>query len=491
MKNKNRILSLILSALLLVPTLVSCSETTSDEPAGSQAGNSSAAEETETTEPELTDGLPDTKFNGYDFRILSVMFGGDEGAHRIMYEDYTGNPVNDTLRDSTLYIEDRFDVNMSYISGGNEFATQTTTQTAINAGDDSFDIVVGHDGLTFTLAKQGLFYNLYDIEQFDFEKPWWTPTADLALCNQLYCASSYLSYLGIHWTRAIMMNKDYMKNLNLTIPYDDVREGTWTLDKMLSLVEGSSFDVDGNGRIDGSDDIGFVTGTQTYYCLQEAFDLSAYQRNDDGTVSLNFDLERMDTAVQKMRSLAESSDYIQDNSGHGEATFQLGHAMLVYGQIGDAYDIYRESDFSYGFLPSPKLDELQKNYINCCTDLPWAVPKTISEEQRDIIGTIVEATSCYNYKNVLPAYFDVAMKNRTADSPDDAEMLQLIADTRKISFAYSYSMDFNTVIADMIKGNTEIGSYYASKEKAANKNLEKLLKTFEDMKELNEMPAAE
>lgn len=490
MKTKKRILALLLSAVMLTPALFSCSETSSEETSGTSGANTPTAEETAAPEPELSDDLPDTSFNGYEFRILSVMFGGDEGAHRIMFEDYTGNPVNDALRDSTLYVEDRFDVRMSYISGGNEFDTQTTTQNTIQAGDDAFDIVIGHDGLTFTLAKQGLFYNMYDIEQFNFDKPWWTPTADLSLCNQLYCASSYLSYLGIHWTRAIMMNKDYMGNLNIEIPYNDVREGTWTLDKMLAMVEGTSFDVDGNGKINSNDEVGFCTGTQTYYCLQEAFDLSPYVHNDDGTVSFDFDLERMDTAVQKMRSLAQSSDYTQSGDGFGSEVFKLGSAMLVYGQIGDAYDIYRESDFSYGFLPTPKLDEMQGDYINCCTDLPWAIPKTISEEQSNIIGTIVEAASCYNYKNVLPAYFDVAMKNRTADSPDDAEMLQLIADTRKISFAFSYSMALNNVIGDLINSGNEVASYYASQEKSAQKTLEKLIQSFEEMKTLNESGAA-
>ena len=481
---KKKIFAFILAALMLAPSLLSCSEAGSSETEASASGGQVEAEIVE-TEPELSDDLPDTNLDGYQFRILSVMFGGDEGAHRIMQEDYTGTPVNDALRDSTLYIEDRFNCAMTYISAGNEFDTQTTTQTTITSGDNAFDIVIGHDGLTFALAKQGLFYNMYDIEQFNFDKPWWTPTTDLVLCDQLFCASSYLSYLGIHWTRAIMMNKDYMTNLGIEIPYDVAREGKWTLDKMISLVEGTSFDVDGNGKINPGDEVGFCTGTQTYYCMQEALDLSPYKRDAQGNMTLAFDLERMDTAVQKFRSLASSPDYLKGGAGFGEDVFKVGTAMIVYGQIGDAYDIYRECDFAYGFLPSPKFDELQENYINGCTDLPWAIPKTISPEQAKIIGTIVEATSCYNYKHVLPAYFDVAMKNRTADSPDDAEMLQIIADTRRISFAFSYSMSMNNILDSLSSGNQEVASYYRSQQKPAQKALEKLIKEFEEMKELN------
>ncbi|MBO7405660.1 MAG: hypothetical protein J6V24_11915, partial [Clostridia bacterium] len=118
------------------------------------------------------------------------------------------------------------------------------------------------------------------------------------------------------------------------------------------------------------------------------------------------------------------------------------------------------------------------DYVNCCTDMPWAIPKTVSGDQVDIIGTICEAMSCYNYQNVLPAYFEVAMKARTADTEQDAEMLQLIADTRTISFAYSYGMAFNNILSDLQSGSRETASYIQSTEKVAAKTLERMLKTF-------------
>ena len=58
-------------------------------------------------------------------------------------------------------------------------------------------------------------------------------------------------------------------------------------------------------------------------------------------------------------------------------------------------------------------------------------------------------------------------------------MLQLIADTRTISFAYSYGMMFNNILADLQSGNRETASYIKSGEKGAVKTLERMLKTFE------------
>ncbi|MBQ4590946.1 MAG: hypothetical protein IJB20_02840, partial [Clostridia bacterium] len=120
------------------------------------------------------------------------------------------------------------------------------------------------------------------------------------------------------------------------------------------------------------------------------------------------------------------------------------------------------------------------NYVSGCTDLPWAIPKTITEEQTDIIGTVVEAISCYNYKNVLPVYFESAMKSRIADSPDDADMLQIIADGRTLSFAFQYGLTYNDTLRKLINTDEGVASYYQSNEKVAHTTLERLVQSFSE-----------
>jgi ABC-type glycerol-3-phosphate transport system substrate-binding protein len=470
-----------LAALLML--LTACANTAQNE-AETEQGNPTAVptpEEIPETEPPLSDGLGNPDLGGYEFRILSCLFGGEESAHRIMYEELTGNPVTDVLYQSTATIEDRFNVKVGYIEGGNEFGTQAATRSSITAGDDAFDIVMAHDGLTFDLAKAGLFYDMKNVPQFDFTKPWWPEGAvnSLSFCGKLYCASNYISYLGLHWTRALMVNKDYADRMGLTIPYDTVREGSWTFDAMLAWMAGATVDTDGNGKITQTDDVAFCTGSQTTYCLQESLGIQVYPRDENGVPYIDLDVERIDAAAQKWRSLVQSEDYM-NGGGFGETLFVNGNYLLCYGQIGDAYDIYRTTEMRYGFLPSPKGDEVQENYVNCCTDMPWAIPKTVRGDQVDIIGTVCEAMSCYNYLNVLPAYYEVAMKARTADTEQDAEMLQLIADTRSISFAYSYGMSFNNILSDLGSGSRETASYIKSTEKVAQKTLERMIKTFSE-----------
>lgn len=490
MKKAKTLTSLLLAALLLAPSmLTSCSDsavnsddTTADTSTVSAPSADSSSEETEAETTVISDDLPDEDFGGYAFRILSCVFYNKELATYITNDELTGVPVDDALYNSKTNIEDRFKVGISWIETGNETAGLNTAKNAINAGDDAFDILIGHDGNTVGLGKSGLLRNMYDLDEFNFEKPWWPNNAveSWTVAGKMFAASSYISYCGIHWTRAMTVNKDWAEELQMEIPYEAVREGKWTLDMLNTLTEDVSYDVDGNGKINEKDKVGFTSGAQTWYCLQEGVDLPIYRRDESGSIYLDLDVDRADKFLEIMRTLTQKDRYVSSGD-FGIKMFENGNALFAYTQVGDAYDYYRISDVRYGFLPTPKLDEAQENYINCCTDVPWAIPKTVMGEQQHVVGTICEAMSAYNYNHVLPVYLEGALKSRAADSADDTEMLQIIADTRTIGFAYGYGLQINNILGDILDNGQGAASYFKSKEKIAEKALNKMISNFEDM----------
>lgn len=490
MKKAKTLTSLLLAALLLAPSmLTSCSDsavnsddTTADNSTVSAPSADSSSEETEAETTIISDDLPDEDFGGYAFRILSCVFYNKELATYITNDELTGVPVDDALYNSKTNIEDRFKVGIWWIETGNETAGLNTAKNAINAGDDAFDILIGHDGNTVGLGKSGLLRNMYDIDEFNFEKPWWPNNAveSWTVAGKMFAASSYISYCGIHWTRAMTVNKDWAEELQMEIPYEAVREGKWTLDMLNTLTEDVSYDVDGNGKINEKDKVGFTSGSQTWYCLQEGVDLPIYRRDESGSIYLDLDVDRADKFLEIMRTLTQKDRYVSSGD-FGIKMFENGNALFAYTQVGDAYDYYRISDVRYGFLPTPKLDEAQENYINCCTDVPWAIPKTVMGEQQHVVGTICEAMSAYNYNHVLPVYLEGALKSRAADSADDTEMLQIIADTRTIGFAYGYDLQMKNILGDILDNGQGAASYFKSKEKVAEKALNKMISNFEDM----------
>jgi len=487
MKKSVKFLSMFLAAVMTASSFIACSETTSGETEAAAAETSPEPSATEPVETPVDDGyinddLPEVKYDGYNFNILSCYFYNRDSANLMMFDEMTGDPVNDVLFEAKCNVEDRFDVSVTWTNGGGTTDCSAAFRNSVNAQDKSFDLSIGNDTETAKLTTEGLALNLFEVDAFNIEKPWWpeNTVSGLSIGDKLYCASTYLTYLGLHWTRILTVNKDAMADLNMEIPYDMVREGTWTLDQLYTLTEGTSQDVNGNGKIDENDKVAFTSGTQTWYCMQIGAGIPIYDKDENNIPYLNIDLEKIEAYVNIMDKLINNDDYLASGQ-FGIDAFQSGKAMIAYTQVGDAYDYYRLSDVTYGFLPTPKLNEQQENYINCCTDMPWAMPKTLVGEEAERAGTIIEAFQCYNYNHMLPVYFEGALKARISDSPDDAEMMQIISDTRAISFAFTYNLNFRNLVADCVLGKYQVASYFKRGEKVAKNALDVLVKKYTEM----------
>ena len=468
---KIKAISLLLALLMLSSSLIACSETPQETEQDISA-ETPVSEETvpveETEDTYVYDSLEDQDFEGYTFRIMSP-----NGYHDYIFaEEYTGEPLVDAQFDSKCAVENRFNIEIISVDGGNDDSNPGIVSRAVTAGDNALDMVIGHDVNTSRLGIKGYLYNMYDIPQFDFDMPWWpkNTTEALTLDGRLYAASSYISYSGLAMTRATFINKELAEEFNLEIPYDIVREGKWTFDTMYTYLEGYARDLDGDGEItEDNDQAALVAGSHSWYCIQEGADVNCYEHDDDGMIYLDIDAERIAEYIEKANKITNPSFYVRATDGMGESMFNKGRALFAFTEIGAAYATYRFGDTVYGFLPSPKLNELQEEYINCCTDRLWGIPMHIEDEQLEIVGTICEALSCSNFNIVIPAYFEVAMQARVADAPDDSEMLQIIRDTSTIAFAYTFAQPFAQIHSGT--RNENVGSLLAASETKAEKSL--------------------
>ncbi len=469
--NSRKILSLILAGIILASSFIGCSENTvsdeSDAPVSSDSSSETVPVE-ETEDTYVYDSLEDQDLEGYTFRIMSA----NEYHEMIFADEYTGEPLVDAQFESKCAVENRFNIEIISVDGGNDDSNPGIVSRAITAGDNALDMVIGHDVNTAMLGIKGYLYNMYDIPQFDFDMPWWptNTTESLTLDGRLYTASSYISYSGLSMTRATFFNKELAEEFNFDDLYDIVREGKWTFDTMYTYLEGYARDLNGDGEIKEDDDqAALVAGLHSWYCIQEGAGLNCYKHDDDGMLYLDIDAERISEYIEKANKITNPSFYVRSTDNMGASMFNKGKALFAFTDIGDAYSTYRHGDTVYGFLPSPKLNELQEEYINGCTDRLWGIPMHIGEEQLEIVGTICEALSCSNFNIVIPAYFEVAMKARVADAPDDSEMLQIIRDTRTIAFAYTFSQPF----AQLHSGsrNENVGSLIQASGTKAEKSL--------------------
>ena len=198
MKNK-----LVCTLLMLCMLLPSCRETlqTDDQSSvSSDLADAVSQEETQAASAEtekaiLEDGLGSPDLQGYDFRILSCFYNDLDTWRYLLCDELTGIPLNDAQYETKLYLEDRFNIQFSMIEPGNDEVAMNAFISSVSSGDDAFDMHVGKNWRTCQLGTQGYCYNMYDIDEFDFEKPWWPKETvnQLTIGKKMFAASNYAS----------------------------------------------------------------------------------------------------------------------------------------------------------------------------------------------------------------------------------------------------------------------------------------------------------
>lgn len=428
---KKRFLSVI-ALLCALGLLASCGGTDTDN----TSDTTSAGTEADTTaEPEgpIASYLPKTDLDGFTLRIST-----SENSVDFMYsEESNGDVVNDAVYDAVNLVKDTYNADVSiYCYGESYNDVSSYARNSIQSGDDAFDLINGHDGQMWQMSTEGLFCNLRELKYQDFSQPWWPEYSNsvLEVNQKQYIFSSYMSYQVIGWARAIVMNKSIVEDFGLELPYDSVRDGSWTLDKMISMTKSVYRDLNGNNTQDDKDMYGFI-GFYKLYGFQGAF-VSCYNEDSDGKITLSYDKERLITVIDKMNSLYNGGEGAYIVGNEPDVTMFLNNQGMFY---YDALSIItekdlRSSDVDYGVLPVPKYDENQDDYKTPSFFSYFAVPVTATET--DNISLLIEALSSVGYNNVRPAYFDTALSVKYTRDDDSIEMLNIIGDTLTIDLAY-------------------------------------------------------
>ncbi|MBQ4591745.1 MAG: hypothetical protein IJB20_06890 [Clostridia bacterium] len=499
MTNRKRSLIALLLALSMT-AVPSCGESAanSDETPAPSA-EVSAPEEAETEEvldaaealAAIPDSLPEKDMDGWTFRM--TIFGTDQNRAQTYAEELNGNVVNDAVYNKILAVEERFNVDVVLTEASFAEVDQVDNlKQSIVAGDDSCELAQGHDVNMANASQQAYFLNVYDIPHLDFEKPWW-PDATLesmTVLGQMYMMFNNISYNNLAQTRVMFFNKTLMTDLNMDYPYETVYEGNWTLDALQTLSDSAYLDLNGDGNRGADDQYGFISPTYFYACM-EPFNLEPYRKDENGVLYYELDVERTSELAEKYYNLLFGQGGLLKDYDTITKVFTDGRGMFYYATLNEAVNNFSNSDVVYGILPMPKLNETQDTYYGGSTDRPIVVPITVQAENMENIGIVVEALNAEGYKQVYPAFYEIAMKNRYADQTDDAKMLDIIHENVTISFTYlfgNYASAYNVLFDNLFNAttpNTDVASWDAKNSKPQAKYLERLMKFFTEQQAAN------
>ena len=436
-----RIIAALLAALCILP-LAACAsdpataDTTAADTTAAVADTTAAPEETTAEEdPLLHDSLGEYNFDGGEYRIFGTSY---RTTTAVTAEEQNGEAINDAQYLSRTNVEERFNVNIKYEDiGTDDDSVINMMKQLVNGGDDTYALGIGIDTGMINLGMQGFHYNLKKLPQFDFEQPWWgDATKELAFGDKYYTASSFITYYCLYYVRMLVVNKDLASDLNLTIPYDKVFAGEWYLDDYIEFISTATQDVNGDGVMVEEDQYGFVWDPGTLYTFQNSMGVQVFSKDENNMPIQSFNMDKALKYLEKMELVLQNYTYKHD-ADYGAPFFAQYRALTVYCNLREVCNFIRDTEIIYGYLPAPKLDEDQKEYKTVATDVLWGVP-SIHEAKLEMIGAVTEALSCQHYNYVRPAFFDTTMKGKLSDSPEDAQVLDLIPGTRSIDFGFSY-----------------------------------------------------
>ncbi len=460
---KKRLLAAFLCAVICMGQLASCSnneaegdknpDTSSNNVENPTTDNTNGGAEEE-TEEKIRPNLPETKYDGYSFRMLGK---GDSMLHwqskDLTAEEMNGEPINDAVYKRNSIVSEQFDVKFVEYDVADYFNQQAEIARSAQSSTDEYDIAtLKPEGVVSSFISNGYLMNLYDIPYMDLTKPWYDQNSikQMSLGGKVYAVMGDMLTMDDDATAAVFFNKKLAAANSLPNLYEMVHNGTWTIDKLTEYAATAANDVNGDGEMDEKTDTwGALSEYASTFALISGCGKTMITKDESDTPANTATDEQYMAMYEKVLKLQNNWDvtlYAESVSGYSDVwtecmdvTFQSDRALFNICWLNRA-SLFREMETDFGILPMPKYDETQEDYhsfvhmycANCII-----VPKTNSNFERT--GVIVEALSAESTDTLKPAYYEKTLKSKGARDEESSAMLDIIFDTRIFDLGYMFN----------------------------------------------------
>ena len=495
-----KITASLLAALMLLGTCTACGEPV-DQTDTSASSDNHAATEPE-GETELTDNLPDDLDYEEDEIVILSRYREGWTSGEIAVKELISEPVNDAVFERNKSVEERLNVKINSVEEITDDAYVITTKasTAVHAGTHEYDIIASACYVGVNESINGTFADMRKSLYLDFDKPWWSRGFNEVVEYQgaQFCGLSAALLSQYRFAFVTLFNKDLFTEANQPFLYESVENGSWTLDKQISLVPLFHRD-NGNGEQDEEGDIyGLVScdyvSTDPYWssCMVDII-----KKDENGDYMMVFDSGKLHDVAEKvlrlfyevedgtfdykMETMNTEQDKIREMFARG------GAAMATVRILELEYESIRGMEQQFGVVPMPKFDEVQTEYRTLLHDqfTVFSILTTVEKEEGrlDEVGAVLEAMSSESYKVVRPAYYETTLRTKIAQDPESAEMFDLIIDNIYIDAGIIYTIQlstFHNYFREIIgsKENTVV-SQYKSVTKQADRALASMTRRFD------------
>ncbi len=494
-----RIIGLMCALLMVVTSLSACVKSGNGETTTATLPQADTTVDA-LTEIETTDSLPQNlAYPGETVVILSR--DADFVRDEISIAEEDGDVLHSAVIRRNSSIENRLDITLeNEMVTGNAYAATQALQAAVQTSEHRYDIIANSCYSTIMYIAEGIMRNLADLEYLDLSQVYWAQGFNEAasIGNAQYMCTGSASLALYRLMFVTFFNRDMLEGYNEKSLFDVVNDGQWTLDYQIRLGKDYYSDNDSSNSVNEEDTVGMVSSTVSYIDpYWSSCDNAILTKNADNWFEYSVDIDRLSTTLRKVTELFYDADsYIITSGSDTERQnaiakfFAADHAITATLRLCASETEYmRDMSSKYGVIPMPKLNEEQTEYKTFLHDqfTAFGICNPVDDERAEMLGAVLEYMAYVSYNEVVPVYYNVALKSKYMQDSASWEMLDKIYDGVYIDGGVLYTKSLNSVHQVPRTIVTSQNDTTASKFKAMTKSVTMALeKMQEDIKKLQD-----
>lgn len=482
----------LIAALFAVLVLVSaaCQGRGEGGGTGSESRESGSAVSSEVTSGKQSDGIPDATYNGASVRIITAAEAGN-GVDVGIESDQAVDKITEAVYKRDRAVEKRLDVKLSVRTYETYPDAYNALKLSLDSKSDDFDMGFLRTDNAFMLAGDSLLCDLNGYGCIDLSDPWWDQKVNEkhTIAGKQFMAVGSASVNDLLRTHMILFNSNLFDDKNLEYPYASVQAGTWTIDRLGEYARTLNSDANGDGNMRMEDDVfGFSSFSWTSaYTLWYGCGGNVIGVDGEGYPVVELDDENIVKIYEKLYGalIASGSNYVSDGTKYGDlySSFTEGRVFLTEACMMHLTHWQSFSDMKddYGIIPSPKLDENQKDYISYAEIVEPAICVPMTATNEDMISAVAVSLAYEGYYTITPAVYETSLKGRFARDEQSKTMLDIISGSRTSCLALVFIPNTSIVTSIPVllqNGTEEIASVIESFREAMTAGLDNAVNNF-------------
>jgi hypothetical protein len=447
--------------VLLLTVFAACSASSDADVDNQNTADTTQSEKTDESTEEINEttaqtikapDLPVKDYGGIEVRFLVKEEANDNGlgwtSEDIMVDEINGEPINDARYQRNSVIQEKYNITLAetrMLMGGQGSGTMLKgIGNIILSGDSTYDIMMPTLEDTAKISAQKYLIDWNTLDYINPDNPWWAEfvNKNVTINDKIYFSTGDITLSSMQASYVMLFHKGIAESYSIPDLYALTSDGKLTVDKTLEYSKLFASDLDNDGIIGQTDNIGVYVIFNTAQALYASSGQKMVNINDDG-FSLNIGSEASLNVYNKIFELYSDDGtwgYVGGNVTNGGEKVVADECLFLLGTMKNITRL-RNMETDFGVLPFPKMTEQQDNYYTYLqTWASSAVGIPITARDPEMSSIILEDMAYLAKLNITPEYYETTIKTKYARDEETLEMLDIIFSNVTCDLGYLFSI---------------------------------------------------